>query len=55
MSKKYNRMHKTFASVGEPLYDKKEDFLYYFEKRLKTLVREEIEVMYRNTFWGAPF
>lgn len=54
MSKKYNRMHKTFASVGEPLYDH-EDFLYYFESHLKSLVREEIEVMYRNTFWGAPF
>lgn len=54
MSKKYNRMHKTFASVGEPLYDH-EDFLYYFESRMKTLVREELQTLFHNMFFGAPF
>lgn len=54
MSKKYKRMRKTFASVGEQLYDH-EDFLYYFERRLKTLVREEVETLFHNMFYSAPF
>lgn len=54
MSKKHKRMHKTFACVGEPLYNK-EDFIYYFESRLKTLVREELETLFHNMFYSAPF
>jgi len=55
MSKhKHRQWGKAFINHDQPLYTS-EDFIYYFENRLKTLVREEIEVLFHNMFYNAPF
>ena len=56
--KKYSRIRnhtrKGFASSSEPLYTK-EDFLYYFENRLKEMIRNEFEANFRESFYNMPF
>lgn len=45
---------KGFASTSEPLY-KNEDFVYYFESRLKEMVRNEFDAHFRECFYNLPF
>ncbi len=43
-----------FALKNAPLYDK-EHFLYYFENRLKEIIKNEVEANFRDCFYGMPF
>ena len=51
---KHKQWGKTFVNQDQPLYSS-DDYISYFEKRLKMMVREEIEILYRNLFYNAPF
>ena len=54
MSKRRKKLHNGYADASQPLYDR-ETFLYYFETRLKQLIREEVCSHFRQMYWGAPF
>lgn len=45
---------KGFALKDSPLYDR-EHFLYYFENRLKEIIKNEVEANFRECFYGLPF
>ena len=45
---------KGFAIKDAPLYDR-EHFLYYFENRLKEIIKNEVEAQFRECFYGMPF
>lgn len=45
---------KGFALKDAPLYDR-EHFLYYFENRLKEIIKNEVEANFRECFYGMPF
>ena len=45
---------KGFADAGEPLYNSSM-FLYYFEKRLREMVREEVKSHFNQSYFGMPF
>ena len=51
---KHKQWGKTFVNHDQPLYSS-DDYIGYFEMRMKTLIREEIEIFYRNLFYSAPF
>ena len=51
---KHKQWGKTFVNNDQPLYSS-DDYIGYFEMRMKTLIREEIEIFYRNLFYSAPF
>ena len=55
-SKNYSkaRIGKGYVQKDMPLYDK-DSFLYYFEARMKEMVRNEIEANYRQVFFNMPF
>lgn len=52
--RKTKKYEKGFASANEPLYTK-EDFLYYFENRLQTIIREEVNAHFMQSFYKLPF
>ena len=55
-SKNYsqNKKWKGYVQKDMPLYNK-DSFLYYFEARLKEMVRNEIEANYKQVFFNMPF
>ena len=53
-SRKINKQQRAFVCKDTPLYDKKH-FLYYFEARLKEMIRHEVEANFRQSFYGLPF
>lgn len=54
MSKYKKKKNKGYANPGEPLYDR-DTFLYYFENRLRELIREEVKSHFNQMYWGSPF
>lgn len=54
MGKRIKHKNKGYADASEPVYDR-ETFLYYFENRLKELIREEVKSHFSQMYWGAPF
>ncbi len=53
-AKKKHQRKKCYIDSGQPLYNK-EDFLLYFEHRMKQIVRDEVEILFKNLFFNAPF
>ena len=55
-SKNYSKAKKGKGYVQKdmPLYDK-DSFLYYFEARLKEMVRNEMEANFKQVFFNMPF
>lgn len=43
-----------YALKDAPLFDR-EHFLYYFENRLKEIIKNEVEANFRECFYGLPF
>ena len=52
--KKHKQWGKTYVNHNQPLY-KSEDFIIYFEHRMRKMVREEIDVLFSNIFYNAPY
>ena len=52
--KKNTKQTKGFANAGEPLYDSS-TFLYYFEQRLREIVRDEVKSQFNQSYFGMPF
>ena len=52
--KKHKQWGKTYVNRNQPLY-KSEEFLTYFELRMRKMVREEINVLFSNIFYNAPY
>jgi hypothetical protein len=48
------KIGKGYVHKDMPLYDK-DSFLYYFEARMKEMVRNEIEANYKQIFFNMPF
>ena len=54
MNKKNKKKVNGYANASAPLYDS-ETFLYYFENRMRELIREEVKSHFNQMYWGAPF
>ena len=53
-SKKINEQQRPYVRKDTPLFDKKH-FLYYFEARLREMIRNEVEANFKQSFYGLPF
>ena len=45
-----NKKRKGFISADAPMYSN-EDFLDYFEERVSMIVRQELELMFKDLFY----
>ena len=44
-----------YANFDEFEKYSQENFLYYFENRLNQIVKNEVEAIFRECFYGLPF
>ena len=48
------KFNNGYVHKDSPLYDR-ETFLYYFENRLKEIVKDEVEANFKQVFFNMPY